>query len=278
MINHSINHKYFEIFPSMDVYKDFDFYHPIAKKVKEDKYSIIILTKDSTMITRCVESILAKSVGKKIEILIGYTAFIPQKPKGKNIFWFDCRPWHYSRNNNFLVEQSKGNILIFLNDDLVITRNDWIELLLDCLEKYPGLVGGKLVFPSGKVQHNGMYLSDKIHPGTIYPGIVDRDRVVKDDSSVKKVLGVAGAMMMIRKDVYTMVGGLNEKYNLTHQDVDFCLKIAMLGMNVTCPNITLATHEESVTFNKEADVIERIFFTANDLKLLRERFRIVKCS
>ncbi len=70
---------------------------------------------------------------------------------------------------------ARGALLLFLNND-TIARPGWLEALVDVLRKEPraGIVGAKLLYPDGTIQHAGMVIADA--PAPLSPGHVHRGR------------------------------------------------------------------------------------------------------
>ena len=159
-------------------------------------------------------------------------------------------PFNFSAICNFGVEQAQGEYVVLLNNDITIQGNDWIERLLEHAQRAEvGAVGGKLLYPDGNIQHAGIVVGmvgAAGHPHKFFPdnhiGYHGRLHMVYNVSAV------TGAMLMVRKDKYQQVGGLNEEHlAVAYNDVDFCLKLQDAGyLNVFTPH-SRAVHHESVS-------------------------------
>jgi hypothetical protein len=119
-----------------------------------------------------------------------------------------------------------------LNNDAAVLHGDWIEALLNHAQRPEvGIVGAKLHFPDGSIQHGGMVLGLRgpaDHPFIGQPmdagGYMHRLQVDQNYTAV------TAACLMIRKSVYDSVGGMDEQdFQLAYNDVDLCLKVRQAG-------------------------------------------------
>jgi ADP-heptose:LPS heptosyltransferase/GT2 family glycosyltransferase len=154
--------------------------------------------------------------------------------------------FNWSRFNNLAAEEASGSLLLFLNDDIEIIQPDWLEPLV-ALASRPdvGVVGPQLLYPSRKVQHAGLFLSDTttvLHAFRFYdenePGYFGLALTQRN------VIGVTGACMLVRTKVFHELGGFDEAHAIINNDVDFCLKAHTAGLwNVFTPFSKLIHHE-----------------------------------
>lgn len=224
---------------------------PNAKQT--DLVSIIIPTcAAGGLIEKCLQTIKQVSTYKNIEIVcIENIAEVdsPWKPwlrENADVVVEIAEPFNWSRFNNLAAVEASGSLLLFLNDDVEITQPDWLETLISiALRSDVGVVGPRLLYPDGKVQHAGMFLAK--------PGLArhafrfsDPDDAGYFDLAVtqRNVIAVTGACMMMRKEVYLELGGFNEAHAVINNDLDFCLKSHSAGLwNVFTPFATLTHHE-----------------------------------
>lgn len=158
----------------------------------------------------------------------------------------------FSEANNQAVKISRGEFILLLNNDVEPTYgwlNQMVQVALQ--EDDVGAVGAKLVYPyisghknSFKIQHMGIAFrreKDFLRPYNMGEG----REPFSPESSVEAVrAGVTAAALLVRKDVYLDVGGLDEGYTYGTEDVDFCLKLYQSGYkNIYCPQALLFHHE-----------------------------------
>lgn len=227
--------------------------------------SIIIPTKDQLpMLQRCVESLLEKTRYPHYELLIvdnnsetpeacewlaGVEALADDKVRVLRY----PQPFNYAAINNMAVGQARGEYLVLLNNDTAIIREDWLDELLNHAQRPEvGIVGAKLLYPDGRIQHAGVVLGLRgpaDHPfigeAMDAPGYMQRLQVDQNYSAV------TAACLMIRKSVYEQVEGMDEQaFKVSYNDVDLCLKVGAAGyLNVWTPHAVLL-HEGSVSQKK----------------------------
>ena len=155
-------------------------------------------------------------------------------------------PFNWSRFNNIAAMESSGSLLLFLNDDVEITQPDWLETLMAiAMRPDVGVVGARLLYPDGKIQHAGMFLSKLGLARHAFRFLAADDPGYFDLALTQRnVIAVTGACMMMRRDVFERLGGFEETHAVINNDLDFCLKASAAGLwNVFTPFATLTHHE-----------------------------------
>lgn len=160
----------------------------------------------------------------------------------------DVAPYHFSRNNNCLVEKhTKSPNLLFLNDDIQL-RDNFVEDASSLLEKpQVGFVGCKLVRPDNKIQHAGVIAFVNSCGGLVAPA---HYMYGQDNTSVPDFtpLAVTGACMMCRRETFLKLGCFNEQYDEGFQDFDICVKAVCANLTNVCLNQHhCQIHDESAT-------------------------------
>src|SRR4029077_17524745 len=133
--------------------------------IGEPLVSIIIPTKDGLpVLQRCVRSIESETTYSNYEILIvdngsteeGTLEFF--RTLSHRVISFP-ETFNFSRLNNFAVNAAKGSYLLFLNNDTEVISPGWLSAMLElCQDKQVGVVGAKLYYPDGTIQHAGVVL------------------------------------------------------------------------------------------------------------------------
>jgi ADP-heptose:LPS heptosyltransferase/GT2 family glycosyltransferase len=182
--------------------------------------------------------------------------------------------FNWSRFNNRAAREASGSLLLFLNDDIEITEADWLDTLVGIAQRSDvGVVGPRLLYPDGKVQHAGMFLSK---PGLARHAFrflaADDPGYFELALTQRNVIAVTGACLMVRREVFEKLGGFDESHAVINNDLDFCLKSHASGLwNVFTPFATLTHHElasranlkdihDSSGFNSDWEMV----FTAGD--------------
>ena len=183
-------------------------------------------------------------------------------------------PFNYSRLNNLAVAASGGELLLFMNNDVFVAQRGWLRRMVGELLADPAvaIVGNKLLYPSGLVQHAGVVLgvggvADHAHKGLALadPGYVARAICAQDLSAV------TAACMLCRRSAFESVGGFDERdLKVAFNDVDLCLRVGAAGLRVVWTPASVAEHRESLSRGDDmrADQQSR-FFHENEVMMRR---------
>ncbi|HEX3946966.1 MAG TPA: glycosyltransferase, partial [Acidimicrobiales bacterium] len=69
----------------------------------------------------------------------------------------DARPFNWAALNNGAAEIARGQVLLFLNNDIEAAQPGWLEALVaQALRPEVGAVGARLLYPGRRVQHAGL--------------------------------------------------------------------------------------------------------------------------
>ena len=224
---------------------------------KEPLVSIIIPTRDYVdILKKCIDSIYDKTIYKNFEIIVANNDskeketldfFKEYKKKYKNFKVVDCiMNFNYSRINNIAVSKAKGEYILLLNNDTEVISNDWLNNMVGyASQKHVGVVGAKLLYEDGTIQHAGVLLGlggvashAYINSRDDETGIYGRLRVPYNYSAN------TAACFIVRKEVYDKVKGLNEKLEVAYNDIDFCIRVLKEGYyNVFLPQVKLMHYE-----------------------------------
>jgi GT2 family glycosyltransferase len=155
-------------------------------------------------------------------------------------------PFNFSRLNNAAASEATGSILALVNNDIEATHEDWLgEMVALAIRQDVGCVGARLLYPDGRLQHGGVVIGLGGVAGHAHrfaraddPGYLGRLRAVHE------VGAVTAACLVVRREVFDAVGGLDEGLTVAFNDVDFCLKVRAAGyLNLWTPFARLIHHE-----------------------------------
>jgi GT2 family glycosyltransferase len=155
-------------------------------------------------------------------------------------------PFNYGSVNNFGVREASGELILMLNNDVEVIRPDWLDHMVGlAIKPGIGVVGAKLYFGDDTIQHAGVVVGMGEVAGHVNVHVPGNNlgymgRLV----CVQNFSAVTGACMMVRKEIYQSIGGLDEDFPLCYSDVDLCLRIMQAGYrNVWTPDAELYHHE-----------------------------------
>jgi len=156
---------------------------------------------------------------------------------------------------------AQGGLLLFLNNDTVPLPG-WLEPLLETLGRDPriAVVGSKLLYPDGRVQHAGVVLTENNAGELLFWDHVYRLAAADIPwvNQERDFQVVTGACYLIRRDVFEVVGGFHEAYRNGCEDIDLSLLVRKKGFRVVyCPRSVLY-HHESVSEGRHQHNIDNL--------------------
>ena len=159
-------------------------------------------------------------------------------------------PFNWSAVNNAAVAQSAADIVVLLNNDIDVIGPNWLkELVGRALLPDVGIVGPKLLYPDGTIQHAGIVLGPAGAAWHIMRHAAGRDPGYQGQLVLPRtVSAVTGACMAMRRAVFLEAGGLEEaELRVGYNDIDLCLRVREKGYRVVLdPGVTLF-HLEAAT-------------------------------
>ena len=161
----------------------------------------------------------------------------------------DDGPFNYSAINNRAVSHAKGDMLLFLNSDTEVISENWLESMLEhACRKEVGAVGAKLYFVNDTIQHAGIVLGVAGVAGHAFRHVHMNDTAYYHglSSVIRNVSGVTGACMMIRRDLFEQMDGFDEeKFQVSYNDLDLCLRLRQNGYTIIYTPFAQLYHYES---------------------------------
>ncbi len=157
--------------------------------------------------------------------------------------------FNWARLNNLGARHSRGDVLIFLNNDTEVIDGHWIEKLVGRVSQPgTGAVGCKLLYPDRTVQHAGVILGIRglashahLYAGENEPGYRGLATLTRE------VGAVTGACIGVSRSAFDAVGGFREQLRVAFNDIVFCLDLIDKGYTNVCLADALLIHYESKT-------------------------------
>jgi O-antigen biosynthesis protein len=222
--------------------------------------SVIIPTRDrADLLELCVKSIRERTDYAPVEIIIVDNASVEVETHDL-LSRFETQEtarvlrddgaFNYSRLNNLGSAQARGEILLFLNNDIEVENRGWLtEMVSHAARPQVGAVGARLWYPDGTLQHGGVVLGmgglanhafPRIPRG--HPGYYNRAFLQQDCSAV------TGACMAVRKKLFQKFSGFDEvDLGVNFSDIDLCLRLRAAGYEIVWTPYANLIHRESAS-------------------------------
>jgi GT2 family glycosyltransferase len=180
-------------------------------------------------------------------------------PHADRVLRFD-RHRSFSAAVNAAAASEPSDLLLLLNND-VLLHEDAIASMLDLLDDpLVAIVGTRLVFPEGTIQHCGVLFDEQ---GPYHDRWGERTRIVP--RATRHLQCVTGAALLVRTPVWDALDGLDEAYPYGFEDVDLCLRARQLGHRIACAQVVDSIHFQSRTPGRQE-------FEAASLTVFLERW------
>ncbi|MFA5366016.1 MAG: glycosyltransferase family 2 protein [Candidatus Bathyarchaeia archaeon] len=227
--------------------------------------SIIIVTHNNLVYTKqCLES-LKKTCYSALEIVVvdaassdGTVEYLRSLTFVRLVCLDQNYAYSYSLNRG--IEASRGVYLCFLNNDTLIVQQDWLQVLVACLnaDSSVGVVGPKLV---GDVhieaqKKRGYMLGFKkaslvVRDGLQFPRLIypdgNRYHVITEGKGKVSCTFLVGACMLVKRSLVSEVGFFDERFFFSFDETDFCMRSWLAGKKVVCNSNAVVVHLGSKT-------------------------------
>ncbi len=217
-----------------------------------DSASIIICSRNPEQLSKCLKSLLP-TLDRRHEVIVVAHHPRDQPALEQVAASYSVRmipyegAFHFGFMNSLGVSASNGQAVCLLNDDVYPIASDWLELMVrQAARPEVGAVGALLLYPDGTIQHAGVAVG-----GWHSPAHVGRLQI---ESAywpwlriTRELTAVTGACLVTRRAVWDELGGLDPRFPVNYNDIDFCLRAGERGYRVLIEAQAVLTHEESRT-------------------------------
>lgn len=258
--------------------------YTVSYAVQDDPLvSIIIPNKDHVSdLKRCIESIDNISDYRNYEFIIvennsteqsvfDYYREISERDNVQVLYYKGG--FNYSAINNYGAEAARGEYILLLNNDTQLIDGDCISQMLGCCQREDvGIVGAKLYYEDGTIQHGGVIIGLGGIAGHAFAGCDESEGLYQSRThALCDYNAVTAACLMVRKSVFEAAGGLDEAFGIAFNDIDFCLKVRRLGGLVVYNPNAILYHYESKTRGSE-DTPEKQERFQDEIELFCEKW------
>ncbi len=183
----------------------------------------------------------------------------------------------FSKANNIGLKEAKGDFILLINPDTIVSE-DTFEVLINCLKEHDevGMVGCKILNPDGTLQlacrrsFPGPWVSFCKVTGlsTLFPKsklFAKYNLTYLNENQTYEVDAVSGSFMMIKREVYEKIGGLDETFFMYGEDLDWCYRIQKAGYKVYYVHSTQIIHYKGESTRRSSIDETKYFYNAMHL-------------
>lgn len=191
------------------------------------------------------ESNSAASDSAKASAYHSTSASVLPQPVVKVVKWDG--PFNYSAINNYGVQFTHGQYLLFLNNDIEEINPDSIDEMIGYVQREDvGICGARLLYPDEDIQHAGVIMGMGGIAGAAFVRTHDSDlSYMHRAKCIQDYSCVTAACLLTKRSLFDAVGGFTEKLAVAFNDVDYCMKVRALGKLVVYNPYAKFYHYES---------------------------------
>jgi O-antigen biosynthesis protein len=249
-------------------------HYSIRYHITQYKLVSIIISgfNSSEDLNRCLNSIFTKSVYPNFEVLISDNGtknqdvikavnhWLQKEPIRCKLFSLGT-PLNYSELNNYLVSKANGDYILFLSSTLEVITPDWIEALVEQVQRASiGAAGVMILNSDDTINHAGIIIGHEGLVGYGHQGLPSTDiGYFACVGVINNYSAVSINCLMCKRDVLDSIGGLNEEICEELSGVDICLKMLDWGYkNIYLPHATLCDWRPQGNYNITTPIVERL--------------------
>ncbi|MEX2115985.1 MAG: glycosyltransferase [Bacteroidota bacterium] len=183
----------------------------------------------------------------------------------------------FASANNIALRRSRGKVILLLNPDTVV-QEDTMKVMLRFFEDNPdaGIAGCKILNPDGSLQlpcrrsfpTAWVALAKISGLSSLFPGsrLFGRYNLTYlSPEETYEVDAVSGSFMMMRREAYEGVGGLDESFFMYGEDLDWCYRVQQAGWKNYYVHSTQIIHYKGESTRRSSIDEIRMFYDAMHL-------------
>lgn len=186
----------------------------------------------------------------------------------------DPRPFNWAALNNAAAAQADEPLLVFANNDIECLTPAWDAIVRGQMQRPEiGILGARLLYADNRLQHAGIMRGPG--GGTVHDCEGDPVDLAAPRGELTRLdhacLGVTGAFLCCRAEVFRALDGFDEKFAVAYNDLDFCLRMKARGLkSLYAAGLTLR-HAGSGTRGPDAASPETLLRGADEFSRFQSR-------
>lgn len=234
--------------------------------LQDNPVTIVIPTKNRADLLRtCLDSLARTTPKESVKLVVvddnsdepAALAYLKELPSRQDLRCAVLRAppspsgFNYSRLVNLGTARADTPLVLHLNNDVEALTPGWLEDMVGWLSvPGVGVVGAKLLYPDGTINHAGISLSRE---DGLPHGLFEREPA--EDlgfqflpHAARNVAAVTGACLLTRTELYRQLAGFDEtKLQVAYNDVDYCLRASAAGFRCVYTPQAVLRHVGSAT-------------------------------
>ncbi len=218
--------------------------------------SIVIPTRNrETLLARCLAG-LARTDYPSFDVLVvdsgerdeAAERWYRERSEHVTPVWWEG-PFNYSAANNQGARTTRGEVLVFLNDDTEIADPKWLHELVGWVRQPGiGLAGLQLLDGQGKIQHGGIVVGMNGFADHLFAGLPSGAQTSFGSTDwYRNCLSVTAACVAVERSLFEQIGGFDERFVLCGSDVVLGLDALAQGRRSVCLPFYGVRHHEGAT-------------------------------
>ena len=180
--------------------------------------------------------------------------------------------FNYSKINNYGVSFTKGEYILLMNNDVELISPDSLkEMMGYCQREDVGVVGARLLYEDNTIQHAGVVIGINGIADHVFKSEEEHTTYFSRALIAQDYSAVTAAVMLVKKSIFESVTGLDEKFAVAFNDIDFCLRVRETGKLVVYNPYACFHHYESKSRGAENTKKKQVRF-AKEIALFLERY------
>jgi GT2 family glycosyltransferase len=253
--------------------------------------TIVIPTRDGRKLRDCVTSLLEKTEYPSMSVVIIDNG--SEKPETlelldslsadeRVVIRRDPRsPFNFSALNNAAIAEIDTPYVLLLNDDTEVTHGDWLKEMIGwALQPGVGIVGARLLYPDGRIQHAGILLGvGGIASHFYWKQPHDQIELFARSHLAQDLSAVTAACMLVKRSVWQELAGFNENnLAVNYNDIDFCSRAKKAGYRVIWTPFATLIHHESVSRAEKLTKLEGRRQVLEEREFIRQHHLDLICN
>ena len=180
----------------------------------------------------------------------------------------------FAKANNQALTLSKGKHILLINPDTLVQENT-VRELINFFEDHPdaGMAGCKILNPDGTFQlpcrrsfpTPWIAFTKTFGLSSLFPKsklFARYNLTYLDPDETYEVDALSGSFIMLKREVYEKIGGLDETFFMYGEDLDWCFRTQQAGWKVFYVPATSIIHYKGES-TKRSDIDElKVFYNA----------------